>query len=119
MTNAPSTFMRLMDNILRPLTNYFLVVYLDDILIFKKNWVEQLQHIQQVLYTLRQHKLYDNLEKFTFGMKMVQYLGYIVYEHGVNVDPTKIQVILDWSALTTLTELQFFLGLANFYLKFV
>jgi hypothetical protein len=106
LTNAPTTFMRMMDDILQPFTNYFVVVYLDDILIYNKNWVEHLQHIQQVLHTLRQHKLYENLEKCSFGMDRVQYLGYIVDEHGVHVDPAKIQVIHDWPAPTTLTELQ-------------
>jgi hypothetical protein len=71
LTNAPSSFMRMMDDILRPFTNSFVVVYLDDILIFNKNWVEHLQHIQQVMHTLWQHKLYENLEKFSFGMNMV------------------------------------------------
>jgi hypothetical protein len=81
--------------------------------------VEHLQHIQQVLHTLGKHKLYANLEKCSFGMIMVQYLGYIVDEHGVHVDPGKIQVIHDWPAPTKLTELQIFLGLANFYHRFV
>jgi hypothetical protein len=95
------------------------VVYLDDILIYNKTWVEHLQHIQQVLHTLRQHKLYANLEKCSFGMDRVHYLGYIIDQHGVHVDPTKIQVICDWPAPTTLTELQSFLGLANFYRRFM
>jgi hypothetical protein len=119
LTNAPTTFMRLMDDVLRPFTNSFVVVYLDDILIFNRTWEEHMQHIQQVLSTLRQHKLYANLEKCSFGMNRVQYLGYIVDEHGVHVDPTKIQVIHDWPAPTTLTELQSFLGLANFYRWFM
>jgi hypothetical protein len=63
LTNAPTTFMRLMDDVLRPFTNSFVVVYLDDILIFNRTWEEHMQHIQQVLGTLRQHKLYANLEK--------------------------------------------------------
>jgi hypothetical protein len=63
LTNTPTTFMRMMDNILQPFTNYFVVVYLDDILVYNKTWAEHLQHIKQVLHTLRQHKLYDNLEK--------------------------------------------------------
>jgi hypothetical protein len=92
-------------------------VYLDDILIYNKTWAEHLQHIQQVLHTLRQHKLYANLEKCSFGMDRVHYLGYIIDQHGVHVDPAKIQVICDWPAPTTLTELQSFLGLANFYLQ--
>jgi hypothetical protein len=93
LINAPTTFMRMMDDILWPFTNYFVVVYLDDILIYNKTWIEHLQHIQRVLHTLRHHKLYVNLEKCSFGMDRVQYLGYIFYAHGVHVDPTNIQVI--------------------------
>jgi hypothetical protein len=119
LTNAPATFMRLMDDILRPFTNSFVVVYLDDILIFSQSWEEHLHHIRQVLQTLRQHKLCANLEKCTFGMTEVQYLGYIIDEQGVHVDPAKVQVIRDWPSPTTLTELRSFLGLANFYRKFV
>jgi hypothetical protein len=68
LTNTPATFMRLMDDILRPFTNSFVVVYLDDILIFSQTWEEHLHHIRQVLQTLRKHKLCADLEKFTFGM---------------------------------------------------
>eukprot|EP00253_Pinus_taeda_P001622 PITA_01622 len=85
LTNAPATFMRLMDDILRPFTNSFVVVYLDDNLIFSQSWEEHLHHIRQ----------------------------------GVHVDPTKTQVIRDWPSPTTLTELCSFLGLANFYCRFV
>jgi hypothetical protein len=95
LTNAQSTFMRLMDDVLRPFTNSFVAVYMDDILIFNRTWEEHMQHIQRVLSTLRQHKLYANLEKYSFGMNMVQYLGYIVDENGVHVDPAKNQVICD------------------------
>ena len=87
LTNAQAIFMRLMDDVLRLFTNSFVVVYLDDILIFNRTWEEHMWHIQQVLSTLQQHKLYANLEKFSFCMNMVQYLGYIVDEHGVHVDP--------------------------------
>jgi hypothetical protein len=119
LTNAPTTFMRMMDDILRPFTNTFVLVYLDDILIYNKTWAEHLQHIQQVLHTLRQHKLYANLEKLSFGMDRVHSLGYIIYQHGVHVYLAKIQVIHDWPTPTTLTELQSFLGLANFYHRFM
>jgi hypothetical protein len=105
LTNAPATFMRMMDDILRPFTNTFVVVYLDDILIYSKTWDEHLQHIQQVLHTLWQHKLYANLEKCSFGMDMVHYLGYII-DHGVHV-------VYMW------IQLRSFLGLANFYRRFV
>jgi hypothetical protein len=79
LTNVPATFMRMMDDILRPFTNNFVVVYLDDILIYNKSWAKHLHHIQQVMYTLWQHKLYANLEKLSFGMDRVHYLGYIFY----------------------------------------
>ena len=97
--------MRMMDYILQPFTNTFVVVYLDDILIYSETWAEHLQHIQQVLHTLRQHKLYANLEKCSFNVDKVHYLGYIVDQHGVHVYLTKIQVIHYWPAPTTLTKL--------------
>jgi hypothetical protein len=119
LTNAPTTLMRMMHDILRPFTSTFVVVYLDDSLIYNKSWVEHLQHIKQVLHTLRQHKLYANLEKCSFGMDRLHYLGYIYDHHGVHVDPSKIQVIRDGPAATTLTELRSFLGLTNFYRRFM
>jgi len=82
-----------MDDVLRPFTNSFVVIYMDDILIFNRTWEEHMQHIQPVFGTLRQHKLYAHLEKWSFGMNRVQYLGYIFYEHGVHVDLAKIQFI--------------------------
>jgi hypothetical protein len=68
---CPKNFMRMMDNILHPFTNFFVVVYLHDILIYNKTWAEHLQHIQQVLHTQRQQKLYANLEKCSFDMERV------------------------------------------------
>jgi hypothetical protein len=118
LTNAPTNFMRMMDDILRPFTSNFVVVYLDDILIYNKTWAEHLQHIQQVLHTLTAQTI-CKLGKISFGMDRVHYLGYIIDQHGVHVDPTKIQVIHDWPAPTTLTELQSFLGLTNFYRRFM
>lgn len=118
-TNSTATFMRLMDDILRPFTNSFAVVYMDEILIFNKSWEDHLQHIWRFFQTLQQHKLFSNLEKCTFSMSQVQNLGYIIHEKGRHVDLAKIQVIQDWLALTTLTELRSFLGLANFYWRFM
>ena len=109
----------MMDDILRPFTNTFVVLYLDDNIIYNKTWAKHLQHIQQVLHTLRQHTLYANLEKCSFSMDMVHYLGYIIDQHGVHVDLAKIQVIHDWPASTTLTKLRSFLCLGNFYCRFM
>ena len=82
--------MRLMDYILQPFTNSFVVKYLDEISIFNQIWEEHLHHIREVLQTLRQHKLCANLEKCTFGMTQVQYLGYIIDKQGVHEDLAKI-----------------------------
>ena len=82
LKNSPATFMRLMEDILWPFTNSFVVVYLDDILIFSQTWEEHLHHIRQVLQTLWKHKLCANLEKYTFGMTQVKYLGYIIDDGG-------------------------------------
>ena len=72
-----------------------MVVYIDDILIHNRTWEENLQHIHEVLNTLQQHKLYVNLDKCSFHMERILYLGYIMDEHGVHVDPTKILSIHD------------------------
>ena len=93
LTNAPATFMRLMNDVLRQFIDSFVVVYLDDILIFSKTWSEHLQHVEQVLSTLQQHKLYVNMEKCSFGMQSIQYLGYIIDTEGVHVDTQKIHII--------------------------
>ena len=95
----------MMDDILWKFKNSFVVVYLDDILIFNKTWEEHLEHMQWVLGTLQQHKLYANLDNCSFDMQRIQYLGYIVDEQGVHVDPAKIQVISDWLALEKMTKL--------------
>ena len=96
----------------------FVVVYLDDILFFIKIWEEHLQHVEQILSALQDHGLYANNEKCYFGMKSINYLGYVIDSKGVHVDPKKIQVIKDWLAPRNLTELCSFLGLANFYRRF-
>jgi hypothetical protein len=82
LTNALATFMQLMDDVLRPFTNSSMVVFLYDILIFSRTWEEHMRHIQQVLSTLRKHKLFANLEKCSFGMNRVQYLGTLLMSMG-------------------------------------
>ena len=119
LTNVLTTFMQMMDDILQPFTNSFVFTYMDDILIFRKTWEEILKHTQQVLGTMQQHKLYANLEKCSFGMYIIQYLGYIMDEKGVCVDPTNITFIHDWLSLKTLKNLCGYLGLARFYHRMV
>ena len=119
LSNAPSTFMRVMTHVLQPLIGKFLVVYFDDILIYSQSKEEHLAHLRQVLLTLREAKLYVNLKKCSFMQPHVLFLGFIVSEHGILADPEKVRVIREWSEPQTITETRSFHGLASFYRRFI
>jgi hypothetical protein len=119
LTNAPATFMRLMNDIFRPFLDEFLIVYLDDILIFSKTREEHERHLRNVLETLRRHKLYAKASKCSFFKTSVDFLGHVVSDQGIQTDPAKLSAIVDWPKPRSTTELRSFLGLANFYRKFV
>lgn len=93
LTNAPNTFMRLMNDVLHPFLDTFLIVNLYDIMIFSTYWEEHLGHIEQVLEKLRTHSLQANMEKCNFTMHSVSYLGFIMDEHIFRMDPSKIEVL--------------------------
>ncbi|CAL9026297.1 unnamed protein product [Prunus brigantina] len=119
LSNAPSTFMRLMNQVLRPFIGSFVVVYFDDILIYSTTKEEHLVHLRQVLDVLRENKLYVNLKKCTFCTNKLLFLGFVVGESGIQVDDEKIKAILDWPAPKTVSEVRSFHGLATFYRRFV
>lgn len=119
LSNAPSTFMRLMNQVLRPFIGSFVVVYFDDILIYSKHEEEHLVHVRQVLEVLQENKLYVNLKKCTFCTNKLLFLGFIVGEEGIQVDEEKVRAIREWPAPTTVSELRSFHGLATFYRCFV
>ncbi|GKC34620.1 RNA-directed DNA polymerase [Tanacetum coccineum] len=119
LSNAPSTFMRLMTQVLRPFMGKFVVVYFDDILIYSQTKEEHLGHLQKVMKALADNDLFVNLKKCTFLTNKLLFLGYIVSSDGIHVDKTKVQAVRDWSSPKTLFEVRSFHGLATFYRRFV
>jgi len=119
LTNAPATFQALVQDVLRPFLDIFVIVYIDDILIYSQNDQEHAQHIHQVLDQLRQHKLYGTMAKCEFFKNSVEYLGHVISTRGIATDPKKVETIRTWPTLTNLKELQSFLGLCNYYRRFI
>ena len=120
LSNAPATFQRVMNDALRPfIDENFVVVYLDDILIFSRNEEEHKEHLRRVLEKLREHKFYATRPKCEFGKRQLQYLGHIVGASGIGMEQGKVQAIREWPVPKTLKELRGFLGLAGYYRKFI
>ena len=119
LSNAPSTFMRLMNQVLKRLIGKFVVVHFDDILVYRKSEEEHAHHLHQVLSILSQEELYGNLEKCHFFTSQVIFLGYVVSAQGIHVDESKVQAIRDWPVPTSIQQVRSFHGLASFYRRFV
>ena len=119
LTNAPTTFMDLMNRVFQPYVDQFVVVFIDDILVYSKDAQEHEQHLKIVLQTLREKKLYAKLSKCEFWLKEVSFLGHIVSAEGIKVDPTKIEVVVNWKPPRNVTEVRSFLGLAGYHRRFV
>jgi hypothetical protein len=119
LTNAPATFMRLMNDVFRPFLDEFVIIYLDDILVYSKKLNEHRAHLQKVLDALRKHQLYAKASKCALFQTQVDFLGHVVSGNGIEPDPKKIEAVTSWPKPKTVTELRSFLGLANFYRRFV
>ncbi|KAJ9511978.1 hypothetical protein QJQ45_004438 [Haematococcus lacustris] len=120
LTNAPATFQRVMNRIFeKQLLAGTVLVYLDDILVMTRSPAEHVQHLREVLQVMKDNNLYAKLSKCEFNKPELKFLGHIVGRHGIAVDPAKVQVIQDWAMPTCLKELQAFLGLANFFRRFI
>jgi hypothetical protein len=118
LTNAPSTFMRLMNKVLCAFIGKFVMVYFDDILIYNKSHDDNIEHLR-VFYVLRNARLFGNLEKCIFSIDHVSFLGYVVTSQGIEMDEAKIVAITSWPLPTTVTQVRSFLGLVEFYRQFV
>ena len=119
LSNAPTTFMRVMSQVLKPFMGKLLVVYFDDILIYSKSREQHLDHLTQVRTTLRKESLYGNLKKCSFFTDRVVFLGFIISSEGVFADPQKVQAIVDWPEHKNIHEIRSFHGLASFYHRFI
>ncbi|KAJ9512911.1 hypothetical protein QJQ45_029113, partial [Haematococcus lacustris] len=119
LCNAPATFQRLMNDVLHDLLDDCVLVYLDDILIFSRTPQEHIAHLRRVLDLLRKHKLYAKLSKCEFGMDQTSFLGHIVSASGIACDPAKVAAVESWPIPTTVHDVRSFLGLANYYRRFV
>lgn len=119
LSNAPSTFMRIMNQALRPFIGRFVVVYLVDILIFGTSLEEHIDHLWQVLLVLRAETLYVARNKCEWGVKRVLFLSYVVSTEGFLMDDGKVDAIRSWPEPKTISEVQSFHGLASFYRRFV
>ena len=119
LTNAPGIFMDLMNRIFRPFVDKFVVVFIDDILIYSKNEEEHEEHLRIVLRTLKEQKLYAKFKKCEFWLEQISFLGHVVSKEGILVDPEKIKSIIMWTPPKNVIEVRSFLGLAGYYRRFV
>jgi hypothetical protein len=119
LTNAPATFQNLMNYTFREFLDRFVVVYLDDILVYSKDLEEHVAHLRAVLEQLRRQQLYGKQGKCDFAKSEVEYLSHVIGGGTVRVDPKKIMAVQDWRTPKTVRDIQSFLGFANYYRGFV
>ncbi|GJR17694.1 putative reverse transcriptase domain-containing protein [Tanacetum coccineum] len=119
LTNAPAVFMDLMNRVCKPYLDKFVIVFIDDILIYLKNKQEHEEHLKLILELLKKEELYAKFSKCEFWIPKVQFLGHVIDSEGIHVDPAKIESIKDWTSPKSPTEIRQFLGLAGYYRRFI
>jgi len=111
--------MYLMNSVFMPEFDKFVVVFINDILIYSKNEVDHAEHLRIVLSRLREHKLYAKFSKCEFWLKKGPFLGHILSKDGISIDPSKVQEVMDLKAPTSVHDVRSFLGLAGYYRHFI
>jgi hypothetical protein len=119
LTNAPPHFIYLMTSVFMLELDKFVVVFIDDILIYSNSEEEHAQHLRVILQRLRDHQLYAKFNKCAFWLKEVPFLGHVISVEGIAVDPSKVQEVLDWKSPRSITQIHSFLGLAGYYRRFI
>jgi len=119
VTNALAVFMDYMNRIFRPFLDKFVVVFIDDILVYSRTREEHAEHLRLVLGVLREKQLYAKLSKCEFWMDKVQFLGHVISAQGIAVDPAKVEEMVQWESLKLATEIKSFVGLAGYYRRFI
>jgi hypothetical protein len=119
LTNASAYFMYLMNSVFMPELDKFVVVFINDILVYSKNKEEHVGHLHVVLQHLREHHLYAELSKCDFWLKEIKFLGHTISQAGIAVDPNKVQEVMTWKPPTTVRQIRSFLGLAGYYRRFI
>ena len=116
LTNAPATFMCLMNSVFSRYLDKFVLIFLDYILVYSKN---EKEHLRLTLQLLREHQLYAKLSKCDFYRDRIQYLGHIILEEGISMDPKNIEAIMNWPTPRNMTDVRSFMGLAGYYWRFI
>ena len=119
LTNAPATFMHLMHSIFREQLDDYIIIFLDDILVYNKGLKAHVTHVHQTLSIMRQHRLYAKVSKCAFLQSRVEYMVHVVSTDGLSPDPANVQTVRDWKVLESVIEIRSFLGLADYYHRFI
>jgi hypothetical protein len=119
LTNAPAYFIYLMNKVFMEYLDKFVVVFIDDILVYSRSEEEHEEHLRLALQKLREHRLYAKLSKCEFWIKQVAFLGHVISKGGISVDPSKVQDVLSWNAPTSVSDIRSFLGLGGYYQRFI
>ena len=117
LTNAPTYFMYLMNSVFMPELDKFVVVFIDDILVYSKSEDEHTKHLHIVFQRLRDHHLYAKFSKCDFWLREIKFLGHTISQDGIIVDPDKVQEVMDWKPPTTIWQIHSFLGLVEYKRK--
>ena len=118
-TNTPAYFMNMMNKVFMEFLDKFVVVFIDDILVYSKNEEEHKEHLRLVLEKLREHQLYAKVSKCEFWLKEVGFLGHVISREGIAVHPTNVVTVTNWEAPMSVGEIRSFLGLAGYYRRFI